>query len=73
MNEDVAVMDIKTGNIVPRDGVTQGEVVIRGNTVMKGYYKNQKANQEAMRAMDGFIQAMLPSGMNRAIFKSKTG
>ena len=72
MNEDVAVMDIKTGNIVLRDGVTQGEVVIRGNTVMKGYYKNQKPIKK-LCAMDGFIQAMLPSGMNRAIFKSKTG
>ena len=49
MNEDVAVIDTKTGQMVPRDGVTQGEVVIRGNTVMKGYYKNHQANQEAMR------------------------
>ena len=45
MNEDVAVMDIKTGNIVPRDGVTQGEVVIRGNTVMKGYYKTKSQSR----------------------------
>ena len=49
MNEDLAVIDTETGQIVPRDGLTQGEVVIRGNTVMKGYYKNQQANQEAMR------------------------
>ena len=38
---------------MPRDGVTQGEVVIRGNTVMKGYYKSQQANREAMR--DGWF------------------
>ncbi|GIR94222.1 MAG: hypothetical protein CM15mP95_2420 [Alphaproteobacteria bacterium] len=70
MNEDVAVMDIKTGNIVPRDGVTQGEVVIRGNTVMKGYYKNQKANQEAMRN-GWFYSAMLPSGMNKGVYSNQ--
>ena len=49
MNEDVAVIDNETGQLVPRDGQTQGEVVIRGNTVMKGYYKNPQANDEAIR------------------------
>jgi fatty-acyl-CoA synthase len=32
---------------VPRDGKTQGEIVIRGNSVMKGYLKNPKATEEA--------------------------
>jgi fatty-acyl-CoA synthase len=35
------------GNPVPRDGKTQGEIVIRGNAVMKGYLKNPKATDEA--------------------------
>src|SRR5690606_6004861 len=34
---------------VPRDGETMGEVVFRGNIVMKGYLKNPKASGEAFR------------------------
>ena len=32
---------------VPRDGETLGEVMFRGNVVMKGYFKNQAASAEA--------------------------
>ncbi len=53
MNEEVAVIDSDTGQLVPRDGKTQGEVVIRGNTVMKGYYKSPQANKDAIR--DGWF------------------
>jgi fatty-acyl-CoA synthase len=53
---------------VPRDGDTMGEVMFRGNIVMKGYLKNAKATQEAFRGgwfhsgdlgvrhADGYIQ-----------------
>lgn len=32
---------------VPMDGAVQGEIMIRGNAVMKGYLKNPKATEEA--------------------------
>jgi fatty-acyl-CoA synthase len=34
---------------VPQDGVTMGEVMLRGNTVMKGYLRNPAATEEAFR------------------------
>jgi fatty-acyl-CoA synthase len=34
---------------VPRDGTTMGEVMLRGNTVMKGYLRNPAATEEALR------------------------
>lgn len=41
------VMDPETMTPVPRDGLTMGEVMFRGNLVMKGYLKNRKASDEA--------------------------
>jgi fatty-acyl-CoA synthase len=37
------------GNDVPHDGVTQGEIVARGNVVMAGYYNDPKATEQALR------------------------
>ena len=37
------------GNEVPRDGITQGEIVARGNVIMTGYYNDQEATELAMR------------------------
>jgi fatty-acyl-CoA synthase len=47
--EDMMVADPATMRPVPRDGQTMGEVMLRGNTVMKGYLKNAKATEEAFR------------------------
>lgn len=47
--EDMAVIDPNTSAPVPRDGVTLGEIALRGNTVMKGYLKNARASAAAFR------------------------
>jgi len=46
MTDRVDVIDAK-GQSVPHDGQTMGEIVIRGNTVMKGYLKDKKATDDA--------------------------
>ena len=37
------------GNDVPHDGVTQGEIIARGNVVMAGYYNDPEATKKALR------------------------
>jgi fatty-acyl-CoA synthase len=37
------------GRDVPRDGTTVGEIVVRGNVVMKGYFEDPEATAHAMR------------------------
>jgi len=46
--DDLAVMDPQTMTPVPADGETIGEVMFRGNIVMKGYLKNARATREAL-------------------------
>ncbi|KAJ0976398.1 hypothetical protein J5N97_018363 [Dioscorea zingiberensis] len=43
--ENLDIVDVKTMAPVPADGVTLGEIVMLGNSVMKGYLKNPKANE----------------------------
>jgi fatty-acyl-CoA synthase len=50
---------------VPRDGATLGEVAMRGNDVMKGYYEQPDATEEAFRGgwfHSGDIAVMHPDG-----------
>ena len=47
MLEQLVVMDPDTMQPVPRDGETIGEIMFRGNIVMKGYLKNPEASRKA--------------------------
>ncbi len=48
MLESIKVMDPETMKEVPADAQTMGEIMFRGNIVMKGYLKNKKATDEAL-------------------------
>jgi len=47
MQEAITVLDPVSLEPVPWDGETMGEIMFRGNLVMKGYLKNPKATEEA--------------------------
>ena len=47
MQEAITVLDPDTLDPVPHDGETMGEIMFRGNIVMKGYLKNASATHEA--------------------------
>ncbi len=53
--EDLDVIDPETMKPVPRDGKTIGEVMFKGNVVMRGYLKNQKATEESLA--DGWFHS----------------
>jgi fatty-acyl-CoA synthase len=52
--DQLRVLDPKTLAEVPADGQTIGELMLRGNTVMKGYLKNPRATDEALA--DGWFR-----------------
>ena len=63
--EGIDVMDPETMASVPRDGETIGEIMLRGNVVMKGYLKNPAATREAFGGgwfHTGDLAGMHPDG-----------
>ncbi|MEM7016709.1 MAG: acyl-CoA synthetase [Pseudomonadota bacterium] len=63
--EGAMVADPDTMESVPWDGETIGEVFMRGNIVMKGYLKNEKATKEAFEGgwfHTGDLAVMHPDG-----------
>jgi fatty-acyl-CoA synthase len=72
--EDMVVADPQTQTPVPRDAKTMGEVMLRGNTVMKGYLKNRKATDEAFRGgwfRTGDLAVQHPDGYMEVKDRSK--
>ena len=72
--EGLAVMDPETMTHVKKDGVEIGEIMIKGNCVMKGYLKNKEATDEAMSGgwfHSGDLAVMHPNGYIQIKDRSK--
>ena len=65
ITERVRVVDVDTREDVPADGETPGEILIQGNTIMKGYFKDPDATAEAFADgafRSGDVAVMHPNG-----------
>ena len=72
--EGVSVIDPETMKRVPQDGKTMGEIMIKGNVVMKGYYKDKDATDKAMKDgwfHSGDLAVMHPDGYIKIQDRSK--
>jgi fatty-acyl-CoA synthase len=72
--EGVAVIDPTTMQSVPADGETMGEIMFRGNLVMKGYLKNPAATDDSFRGgwyHTGDLAVMEPDGYVKIRDRSK--
>ena len=72
--DTLAVMDPQTMTPVPADGQTIGEVMFRGNVVMKGYLKNKAATDESFAGgwfHSGDLGVMHPDGYLQIRDRSK--
>ena len=72
--EDAMVIDPETMKPVPKDGKSMGEIMIRGNIVMKGYFKDKEATAKAMANgwfHSGDLAVMHPDGYIKIQDRSK--
>ena len=72
--EGLDVLDPETMQPVPRDGETMGEVMFRGNVVMKGYFRNPVATQKAFQGgwfHSGDLRVIHPDGYIQLKDRSK--
>ncbi len=72
--EDAKVIDPETMKPVPQDGKSMGEIMIRGNIVMKGYFKDKEATEKAMANgwfHSGDLAVMHPDGYIKIQDRSK--
>lgn len=73
LQREIAVMD-DAMTPVPADGTTMGEIMFRGNIVMKGYLKNPEATQEALAHgwfHSGDLAVMDPDGYIKIMDRNK--
>ena len=73
-SEDIIVADPETLQPVPADSTTLGEIMLRGNTVMKGYLKNPAATAKAFQGgwyHTGDLAVMHPDGYLEVKDRSK--
>ena len=72
--EGLDVLDPETMQPVPRDGKSMGEVMFRGNVVMKGYFRNPVATREAFAGgwfHSGDLGVVYPDGYIQLKDRSK--
>jgi len=72
--EGISVMNPKSMKEVPKDGKTIGEIMIKGNIVMKGYFKDKDATDKAMHGgwfHSGDLAVMHPDGYVKIQDRSK--
>ncbi len=74
LQEGIDVLDLTHFQPVPHDGQTMGEIVFRGNIVMKGYLKNERATQESFAGgwyRTGDLAVIEPDGYIKIKDRSK--
>ncbi|MHA3111866.1 acyl-CoA synthetase [Acinetobacter sp. ANC 4193] len=74
LQDGMKVIDPETMEPVPHDGHTMGEIMFRGNIVMKGYLKNPQATEEAFAGgwfHMGDLAVCQPDGYAKIMDRSK--